>query len=212
VSLKGVERLADGRWPTRMHARARRARARAGRLTCRACAPGGGSPRLSDHNPEPTPARGAQVSLKRERLELSPVYATAVAHGGHTLGYIRLVNFGAHAAADMEKAMDRLEARAPQNESVYERNVPRKENIDPLGGEIASISTVGAKHQPWCPAVLRSLWRSARPRCPAVLRSRAAPAVRKAEQAHGWEKAHAWDAGHGWLTVSTRGCREGAVR
>lgn len=54
---------------------------------------------------------GLQVSLKRERLELSPVYATAVAHGGHKLGYIRLVNFGAHAAADMEKAMDRLEAQ-----------------------------------------------------------------------------------------------------
>lgn len=53
-----------------------------------------------------------QVSLRRERLELSPVYATTVEHGGHTLGYIRLVNFGAHAAADMEKAMDRLEARA----------------------------------------------------------------------------------------------------
>jgi len=52
------------------------------------------------------------VSLRRERLELSPVYATTVEHGGHTLGYIRLVNFGAHAAADMEKAMDRLEARA----------------------------------------------------------------------------------------------------
>lgn len=51
------------------------------------------------------------MSLKRERLELSPVYATAVAHGGHKLGYIRLVNFGAHAAADMEKAMDRLEAQ-----------------------------------------------------------------------------------------------------
>ena len=59
----------------------------------------------------PTRGAGAQVSLKRERLELSPVYATAVAHGGHKLGYIRLVNFGAHAAADMEKAMDRLEAQ-----------------------------------------------------------------------------------------------------
>lgn len=57
------------------------------------------------------PGSGLQVSLKRERLELSPVYATAVAHGGHKLGYIRLVNFGAHAAADMEKAMDRLEAQ-----------------------------------------------------------------------------------------------------
>ncbi len=65
------------------------------------------------------------MSLKRERLELSPVYATAVAHGGHTLGYIRLVNFGAHAAADMEKAMDRLEARAPQRECLR-RKFPKE--------------------------------------------------------------------------------------
>jgi hypothetical protein len=42
VSLKGVKRSADGRWPTRTHARVRRARARAGRLTCRARALGGG--------------------------------------------------------------------------------------------------------------------------------------------------------------------------
>ena len=62
-------------------------------------------------NSPPIPGIGLQVSLKRERLELSPVYATAVAHGGHKLGYIRLVNFGAHAAADMGKAMDRLEAQ-----------------------------------------------------------------------------------------------------
>lgn len=56
-----------------------------------------------------SPGARWQVSLKRERLELSPVYATAVSHAGHRLGYIRLVNFGAHAAADMEKAVDRLE-------------------------------------------------------------------------------------------------------
>ncbi|KAK9826495.1 hypothetical protein WJX81_006338 [Elliptochloris bilobata] len=65
-----------------------------------------------------------QVSLKRERLELSPVYATAVAHGGHKLGYIRLVNFGAHAAVDMEKAMDRLEAQGVEGYILDMRNNP----------------------------------------------------------------------------------------
>ena len=50
-----------------------------------------------------------QVSLKRERLEMSPVYATLFEHGQHTLGYIRLVNFGQHAAADMHAAIKRLQ-------------------------------------------------------------------------------------------------------
>ena len=52
-----------------------------------------------------------QVSLRRERLEMSPVFATAFQHGSHTLGYIRLVNFSQHAAADMQKAITALQAR-----------------------------------------------------------------------------------------------------
>jgi C-terminal processing protease CtpA/Prc len=50
-----------------------------------------------------------QVRLKREKLELSPVYSTAMEHDGHRLGYIRLVNFSQHAAADMEKAVVSLQ-------------------------------------------------------------------------------------------------------
>lgn len=51
-----------------------------------------------------------QVNLKREKLELSPVYSTAVNHDGHKLGYIRLVNFGQHAALDMQHAVQKLQA------------------------------------------------------------------------------------------------------
>jgi C-terminal processing protease CtpA/Prc len=51
-----------------------------------------------------------QVNLKREKLELSPVYSTAVDHDGHRLGYIRLVNFGQHAALDMQHAVQKLQA------------------------------------------------------------------------------------------------------
>ena len=50
------------------------------------------------------------MNLKREKLELSPVYSTAVDHDGHKLGYIRLVNFGQHAALDMQRAVQKLQA------------------------------------------------------------------------------------------------------
>ena len=49
------------------------------------------------------------MKLQREKLELSPVYSTAMEHDGHKLGYIRLVNFSQHAANDMEKAVTQLE-------------------------------------------------------------------------------------------------------
>ena len=52
-----------------------------------------------------------QVNLKRERLELSPVYSTAMDHDGHKLGYIRLVNFSQKAAFDMRRAIDDLQVR-----------------------------------------------------------------------------------------------------
>ena len=50
-----------------------------------------------------------QVNLKREKLELSPVYSTAMSHEGHKLGYIRLVNFSQKAALDMQHAIDNLQ-------------------------------------------------------------------------------------------------------
>ena len=52
-----------------------------------------------------------QVRLQRERLELSPVYSTAVVHHGRRLGFIRLVNFSQHAAADMQRAVTQLQVR-----------------------------------------------------------------------------------------------------
>ena len=38
------------------------------------------------------------------------MYSTAVDHDGHKLGYIRLVNFGQHAALDMQHAVQKLQA------------------------------------------------------------------------------------------------------
>ena len=49
------------------------------------------------------------MNLKREKLELSPVYSTAMEHDGHKLGYIRLVNFSQKAAYDMQRAIDDLQ-------------------------------------------------------------------------------------------------------
>ena len=62
--------------------------------------------------------RYKQVSLKREKLEMSPVYSTAFEHAGHTLGYIRLVNFSQHAAADMRKAITRLQVRRRRDHTM----------------------------------------------------------------------------------------------
>lgn len=53
-----------------------------------------------------------QVQLQRERLELSPVYSTAMQHGGHTTGYIRLVNFSQKAAPEMRHAIAELQVPA----------------------------------------------------------------------------------------------------
>ncbi len=58
-----------------------------------------------------------KVKLRREKLEVNPVFSTAVAHRGPsgrpvTTGYIRLVNFSMHAAEDVRKAVRGLKARA----------------------------------------------------------------------------------------------------
>ncbi len=50
-----------------------------------------------------------QVRLRREKVELSPVLSTTVHHEGSTFGYIRLVNFGQHAAQDMAAAIKDLQ-------------------------------------------------------------------------------------------------------
>lgn len=53
-----------------------------------------------------------QVQLKREKVELSSVFSTAMTHDGHQLGYIRLANFSQSSAHDMQKAIARLEVWA----------------------------------------------------------------------------------------------------
>lgn len=50
-----------------------------------------------------------QVNLKREKLELSPVYSTALLHDDHKVGYIRLSSFSQKAAADMRRHINKLE-------------------------------------------------------------------------------------------------------
>lgn len=62
----------------------------------------------------PPKVRYMQVSLKRERLEMSPVFSTLFEHHQHTLGYIRLVNFGQHAATDMHAAIKRLQGEGAE--------------------------------------------------------------------------------------------------
>ncbi len=52
------------------------------------------------------------VRLQRGRVVLSPVFATAVQHAGHTLGYIRLSTFSSNAADDMRQAISDLEVRS----------------------------------------------------------------------------------------------------
>ena len=51
-----------------------------------------------------------QVDLMREKLELTPVFSTAMEHDGHTFGYIRLVSFSQKAAADTQHAIASLQA------------------------------------------------------------------------------------------------------
>lgn len=53
-----------------------------------------------------------QVKLKRERLELSSVYSSAIRHDDHTLGYIRLTSFSQKAAADVRRHLQQLEVRS----------------------------------------------------------------------------------------------------
>jgi carboxyl-terminal processing protease len=58
--------------------------------------------------------REVSLSLKRERVNLSPVYYTAL-HGsqGDDVGYIRLVNFSNNAASEMQEAIRQLQVGAP---------------------------------------------------------------------------------------------------
>lgn len=49
-----------------------------------------------------------QVNLRREKLEITPCYYTAMDFDDHKFGYIRLVNFSQKAAIEMEHAIASL--------------------------------------------------------------------------------------------------------
>lgn len=49
-----------------------------------------------------------RFKLRRERVELSPVFATTLHYDDHSFGYVRLVNFSQHAAHDMQNAVAQL--------------------------------------------------------------------------------------------------------
>ena len=53
--------------------------------------------------------RECKVQLLREKLELNPVFSTAMRHGDHMTGYIRLINFSQKAAPEMRHAIAELQ-------------------------------------------------------------------------------------------------------
>jgi C-terminal processing protease CtpA/Prc len=66
--------------------------------------------------PEQTPQIQIVKVMRRDRLEVNPVFSTTFAHAGQngrqtTTGYIRLVNFNMHAADDVQKAIRQLRAQ-----------------------------------------------------------------------------------------------------
>jgi carboxyl-terminal processing protease len=65
-----------------------------------------------------------QFKLRRERVELSPVFATTVNYDDHPFGYVRLVNFSQHAAHDMEKAISQLRKDGVEGFILDLRNNP----------------------------------------------------------------------------------------
>lgn len=60
-----------------------------------------------------------QVNLKREKLDVNPVFSTAMLDDeGNKLGYIRLVNFSQKAAQEVERSMRRFEVKPVAESSV----------------------------------------------------------------------------------------------
>ena len=62
--------------------------------------------------------------LKRETVELSPIFASTTSYDDHTYGYIRLVTFSQHAAEDMRKAIDQLQRDGAEAFILDLRNNP----------------------------------------------------------------------------------------
>lgn len=62
--------------------------------------------------------------LRRERVELSPIFATIMHYDDHAFGYVRLVNFSQHAAADMAQAIAQLKKDGAEAFILDLRNNP----------------------------------------------------------------------------------------
>lgn len=73
---------------------------------------------------EPEQLEFKRFRLRRERVELSPVFATAVHYDDHAFGYVRLVNFSQHAAEEMQRAVAQLQRDGAEAFILDLRNNP----------------------------------------------------------------------------------------
>jgi carboxyl-terminal processing protease len=80
--------------------------------------------------------------LRRETVELSPIFATAVNYDDHMFGYIRLTTFSQHAAEDMRRAMAQLKRDGVEAFMLDLRNNPGGLVTSAL--EVASLWLDGA--------------------------------------------------------------------
>jgi C-terminal processing protease CtpA/Prc len=90
-----------------------------------------------------------QVQLKRfrltrERLELSPVFGTALHADDHTFGYLRLVNFSARAADDLRSAVAQLQRDGAEAFILDLRNNPG--GLVNASVDVAGLWMDGARH------------------------------------------------------------------
>lgn len=73
--------------------------------------------------------------LRRERVQLSPIFATALhTEEGHTYGYIRMLNFSRQVSNDMKKAVNQLLKDGSEGFIIDLRNNP--------GGLVSSVLDV----------------------------------------------------------------------
>lgn len=75
--------------------------------------------------PDPKPlVQYKEVRLKREKVNLNPVYSTAIQHDGQKTGYIRLSSFSSNAPEEVEKALTELESDGCDSYILDLRNNP----------------------------------------------------------------------------------------
>jgi C-terminal peptidase prc len=74
--------------------------------------------------PTVLPVEYKHFRLRREKVELSPVFATTLTRDDHAFGYVRLTQFGQHAAADMRAAIAQLTRDGAESFILDLRNNP----------------------------------------------------------------------------------------